>query len=88
MHINISGAGVTKYAKNPAGAQKLIEWLSSEKAQNQFTDLDMEFPANPAIKADPRLAAWGPFKQNLINVTKAGELQATAVKLMDRAHYK
>ncbi|WP_295748193.1 extracellular solute-binding protein [Undibacterium sp.] len=88
VHVNVSGAGVTKYAKNPAGAQKLLEWLSSDKAQNLFTDLDMEYPANPAVKADPKLLAWGPFKQNLINVNKAGELQTSAVKLMDRAGYK
>ncbi|CAN5191175.1 extracellular solute-binding protein [soil metagenome] len=88
VHVNVSGAGVTRHAKNPAGAQKLIEWLSSDKAQNLFTDLDMEFPANPAVKPDPKLLAWGPFKQNLINVAKAGELQTTAVKLMDRAGYK
>jgi iron(III) transport system substrate-binding protein len=88
VHVNVSGAGVTKYAKNPAGAQKLLEWLSSDKAQNLFTDLDMEYPANPAVKADPKLLAWGPFKQNLINIDKAGELQTTAVKLMDRAGYK
>ena len=88
VHVNVSGAGITKYAKNPAGAQKLLEWLSSDKAQNLFTDLDMEYPANPTVKADPKLVAWGPFKQNLINVNKAGELQAAAVKLMDRAGYK
>lgn len=88
VHVNVSGAGMTKYAKNPKGAQKLIEWLSSEKAQNLFTDLDMEYPANPTVKPDEKLVAWGPFKQNLINVAKAGELQAEAVKLMDRAGYK
>lgn len=88
VHVNVSGAGVTKYAKNAAGAQKLLEWLSSDKAQNLFTDLDMEYPANPAVKPDAKLLAWGPFKQNLINVNKAGELQAAAVKLMDRAGYK
>ena len=88
VHVNVSGAGVTKYAKNPAGAQKLIEWLSSDKAQNMFTDLDMEYPVNPAVKADVKLQGWGPFKQNLINVAKAGELQTAAVRLMDRAGYK
>lgn len=88
VHVNVSGAGVTKHAKNAAGAQKLIEWLSSAQAQNLFTDLDMEYPANPTVKPDERLVKWGSFKQNLINVTKAGELQTTAVKLMDRAGYK
>lgn len=87
-HVNVSGAGVTKHAKNPAGAQKLLEWLSSSQAQNLFTDLDFEYPANPAIKPFEKLQAWGSFKQNLINVSKAGQLQVEAVKLMDRAGYK
>ena len=88
VHVNVSGAGVTKHAKNPAGAQKLIEWLSSEQAQNLYTDAGMEFPVKPKVKADPVLAGWGSFKPNVINVSKAGELQATAVKLMDPAGYK
>lgn len=88
VHVNVSGAGVTKYAKNPAGAQKLIEWLSSDKAQNLFADVNMEYPVNPKVKPDPKVAAWGSFKPNLINVKEAGSLQAKAVKLMDRAGYK
>ena len=88
VHVNISGAGVTRYARNPAGAQKLIEWLSSEKAQNQFADVNLEYPVNPKVAPDAKVAAWGSFKQNLINVKEAGSLQTQAVKLMDRANYK
>ncbi len=88
VHVNISGAGVTRHAKNPAGAQRLIEWLSSEKAQNLFADVNLEYPVNPRVKADANVAAWGGFKQNLVNVKEAGSLQAKAVKLMDRAGYK
>ena len=88
VHVNVSGAGVTRHAKNPAGAQKLIEWLSSEAAQNQFADVNMEYPVNPKVKPDAKVAAWGSFRQNLINVKQAGSLQAQAVKLMDRAGYK
>ncbi|MDP3419800.1 MAG: extracellular solute-binding protein [Thiobacillus sp.] len=88
VHVNVSGAGVTRHAKNPAGAQKLIEWLSSEKAQNQFADVNLEYPVNPRVKPDAKVAAWGSFKQNLINVKEAGSLQTKAVKLMDRANYK
>jgi iron(III) transport system substrate-binding protein len=88
VHVNISGAGVTRHAKNPAGAQKLIEWLSSDKAQNMFADVNMEYPVNPKVKPDAKVAAWGEFRQNLVNVKQAGSLQAKAVKLMDRAGYK
>lgn len=87
-HVNISGAGITTHSKNKEEAIKFLEWLSSEKAQNLYADTNFEYPVNPKVKVDPRVAAWGKFKQNLINVNKAGELQADAVKLMDRAQYK
>jgi iron(III) transport system substrate-binding protein len=88
VHVNISGAGVTRYAKNRAGAIRLLEWLSSPDAQNLFADVNLEYPVNPQVKPAPAVAAWGDFKRNPINVAKAGELQAAAVKLMDRAGYK
>ena len=88
VHVNISGAGVTKYAKHEQAAVKLLEWLSSKKAQNLFADANLEYPANPRIEPDPAVIAWGQFKHNPVNVAKAGELQVTAVKLMDRAGYK
>jgi iron(III) transport system substrate-binding protein len=88
VHVNISGAGVTRHAKNPAGATRLLEWLSSEKAQNLYADVNLEYPANPKVKPDQAVSAWGGFKQNFINVKEAGRLQAKAVKLMDRVGYK
>ncbi|QDQ28031.1 Fe(3+) ABC transporter substrate-binding protein [Chitinimonas arctica] len=88
VHVNISGAGVTRYAKHEAAAIRLLEWLSSDKAQNLYADVNMEYPVNPKVKPDERVAAWGDFKHDFINVAKAGELQSTAVKLMDRAGYR
>ncbi|MBB5020190.1 iron(III) transport system substrate-binding protein [Chitinivorax tropicus] len=87
-HVNISGAGITKHAKNEKGAIKLLEWLSSDKAQNLYADVNLEFPANPKIKPDALVASWGDFKHNYVNVAKAGENQVAATKLMDRAGYK
>lgn len=88
VHVNVSGAGVTKYAKHADEAVKLLEWLSSDKAQNLYADVNMEYPANAKVKPDPVVAAWGSFKPNLINMAEAGKLQAKAVMLMDRAGYK
>lgn len=88
VHVNISGAGITRYSRNEQAAIQLLEFLSSDKAQNLFADVNMEYPANPKIAADPFVAAWGSFKQNSMNLVKAGELQTTAVKLMDRAGYR
>lgn len=88
VHVNISGAGVTQFSKNERSAIKLLEFLSSEKAQNLFADINLEYPANPQIKPSEVVSAWGEFKQNPMNIVKAGELQTMAVKLMDRAGYR
>nr|MBV6630096.1 extracellular solute-binding protein [Oceanococcus sp. HetDA_MAG_MS8] len=87
VHVNVSGAGVLKASDNAQAAQKLLEWLASPQAQGDFAGMNLEYPANPAVNAVPAVAAWGEFKPNLINVNEAGRLQATAVKLMDRAGY-
>lgn len=87
-HVNVSGAGITKHAKNPAGAQKLIEYLSMDQAQSFYVDEDLEFPANPKVQPNSIIKNWGPFKPNLLNVARAGELQVSATRLMDRSAYK
>ena len=88
VHINVSGGGVTRYANNPKEAQKLLEWLSSGKAQQLFADANMEYPVNPNVKPASEVSAWGQFKSSTMNLSKAGELQAAAIKLMDRAGYR
>ncbi|HLD14704.1 MAG TPA: Fe(3+) ABC transporter substrate-binding protein [Burkholderiales bacterium] len=88
VHVNVSGAGITRHAKHRAAAVKLLEWLSSGKAQNLFADANMEYPVNPRVKPHVAVAAWGTFKQDTISVAEAGKRQAEAVKLMDRAGYK
>ena len=88
VHVNVSGAGITKHAKNPAAAQALLEWLSGEEAQASFAQLNQEYPANPKAKPTPLVAAWGTFKADLVNVESAGRLQAEAIKLFDRVGYR
>src|SRR5262252_6808600 len=87
-HVNISGAGVTAHAKHRANALKLIEFLSRPEAQQLFVNTNFEYPANPHTPVHPILAKWGTFKHDAINVAAAGELQAAAIKLADRAGYK
>ncbi|MBP9707650.1 MAG: extracellular solute-binding protein [Oligoflexales bacterium] len=88
VHINISGAGLTKYAKNSKAALEFLEWLSSVEAQNIISDINLEFPANPAAKTSAIVSSWGAVKMNEQNLAIAGELQSRASILMDRAGYK
>ncbi|MBF0612340.1 MAG: Fe(3+) ABC transporter substrate-binding protein [Magnetococcales bacterium] len=88
VHINISGAAITKHAKHKAAAIKLLEWFSSSEAQRLFADLNKEYPVNPAVDPTPEVSAWGTFKADTQNLEAAGKNQAKAVMLMDRAGYK
>jgi iron(III) transport system substrate-binding protein len=88
VHVNVSGGGVTRHSKHVPEAVRLLEWLSSPPAQSIFTEIDYEYPANPNVQASPAVAAWGTFRSDPINVSKAGELQREAVMLMDRAGYR
>lgn len=87
-HVNVSGAGVTKHAPHAEAATAFIEWLSDGQAQALFAGENLEYPANPAVASDPLIKAWGDYRQDLINVSQAGAMQAEAVKLMDRAGYR
>jgi iron(III) transport system substrate-binding protein len=88
VHINVSGAGVTRHAKHPEAATRLLEWLSSDVAQGDFAALNMEYPVNPNVAPDAIVAAWGTFKPDALNVAEAGRLQVDAIRLMDRAGYR
>lgn len=88
VHINISGIGVTRYAKRKKNAIKLMEWLSSKKGQQLFANMNMEYPVNKRVKAHEILHDWGKFKQMKINVKKAGELRKESIQLMKEVAYE
>jgi iron(III) transport system substrate-binding protein len=88
VHVNISGAGVITQSKHRAEAIKFLEFLSTPEAQAVWAEASFEYPANPQAPAHPLLAQWGTFKMDDINVAAAGEFQAAATKLADRAGYR
>ncbi|AAZ19395.1 ABC iron transporter, periplasmic binding protein [Psychrobacter arcticus 273-4] len=87
-HVNISGAGVVAGSDNADGALKLMEWLSSDKAQGLYASADKEFPVKVGIDESEMLRSWGQFKPDDINVQKFGKLQTQAIQMMDKAGYK
>lgn len=88
VHVNVSGGGVTKHADQPEAAKALLEWLSQPQAQKLLAELNLEYPVNPEVAIADQVAAWGTFDADPLNIAKAGELQAKAVRLMDRAGYR
>lgn len=87
-HINVSGLGVAKHAKNKENAVKLIEFLSSEEAQGEFSAANYEYPVNPNVEPSELLKSWGEFKEQDINLTILGENNAEAVRIFDQVGWK
>ena len=85
-HVNISGAGVTKYAPNRENAIRFLEYLTSDFAQRLFAEGNNEYPISGPTTGP--VAALGEFKRDNLNVSVLGENQTEAVKVYDRAGWK
>ncbi len=88
-HVNISGAGITRYADDPELAQQLLEWLATD-GQSVFVDGNHEYPANPAVAPEALIATtFGEdFVGDELNAAEFGALNAEAVRLLDEAGYR
>jgi iron(III) transport system substrate-binding protein len=86
-HINISGAGVTKYAPNKANAIKFLEYLASPAAQAYLANGNNEYPVVGKID-NPALIAMGIFKRDPLKMEMVGKNYAAAAQMFDRVGWK
>lgn len=87
-HVNISGAGLLKYAPNRDNAIRFLEYLTEESAQQYFANGNNEYPAVPDVKSASAVEALGVFKEDEINAAELGRNQTEAVKIFDRAGWQ
>ncbi len=87
-HVNISAAGVAKYAKNKANAIKFIEFLASPEAQSIFAKGNYEYPVVKGAQISPLVASWGTFTEDDISINTLGENNAAAVRALDIAGWR
>ncbi len=87
-HVNVSGAGVVKAAKNKENAIKLLEFLVSDEAQKWYAEENSEYPVKAGVGISDLLKSWGEFKADDLAMDKLGELNDEAVRLMDRAGWR
>lgn len=87
-HINVSGAGVAKFAPNKANAVKFIEFLASPDAQELFAKGNYEYPVLAGIKSSDLVTSWGTFKADTISMNALGLNNKAAIKIFDQAGWK
>lgn len=88
VHVNISGAGIVKTSKNKQAATLLLEYLSSEKAQDFYASANKEYPVLDGAMVHASIKDWGEFIEDNINVGILGSLQKEAVFLAQEVGYK
>jgi iron(III) transport system substrate-binding protein len=87
-HINVSGAGVAKYAPNKENAIKFIEFLLSPEAQDLFANGNFEYPVAKGVKKNDVVSSWGTFEDDNISINTMGKYNINAVKIFDKAGWK
>ena len=87
-HINVSGIGLAKYSPNKENAIKLMEYLTSEEAQNTYVNNSYEYAANPNVKPSKIVQDWGTFKIDTLDLNMLGKFRKEAIRIFDKTGWK
>lgn len=87
-HVNISGAGYVKHAKNPKEAIQLLEFMVSDEAQAYYAEINHEYPVVDSATLSETIESLGTFKADELNLGVLGTNNTRAVKVMDRADWQ
>ena len=87
-HVNVSGAGIARYAPNKENAIKLLEFLVSKESQKWYAEINYEYPVTNDAETSEILKSWGAFKADNLDLSKLGSHNIKAVKIMDRVGWR
>lgn len=86
-HVNVSGMAMAKYAPNKANAQKLMEFLTGDKAQHMYAEVNYEYPVKAGVERSELVASWGDFRADDVSLEKVADYHSTAIKLLDEVKF-
>lgn len=87
-HINVAGAGVATFAPNKANAVKLLEYMVQPNAQRWYAEVNHEYPIRTDVAISTLLEGFGTFKADNLELEQLGELNAEAIRILDRAGWR
>ncbi|MCM2561224.1 Fe(3+) ABC transporter substrate-binding protein [Lutimaribacter sp. EGI FJ00015] len=86
-HVNISGVAMTKAAPNRDNALKMMEFLTSPKAQEIYAEANYEYPIAPGTEAEELVKGWGTFTADDTNLMDLAALRSDALKLIETVDF-
>ena len=84
-HINVSGAGLTRFAPNKENAIRFLEYLTQDSAQAYFANGNNEYPAVAGVAPTSFVEGLGAFRADNLNTATIGSNQAKAVAIYDKS---
>ncbi len=85
--VNVSGVVIAKYAPNRDNAEKLVEFLLSDEAQQLYANSNYEFPVVPGIAPSEQVASWGELKADPTPLTEVAAHRKEASQLVDETRF-
>jgi len=86
-HVNVSGVVMTKYAKHPESAQRLMEYLVGDQAQQLYAELNKEYPVKSGVALSPLVASWGQFSADNLSLVAIAKHRIQAMTLLDEVKF-
>lgn len=80
---NVAGIAVSKYTKKREAAVKLVEYLVSAKGQQQFAEVNREYPARKGVAAAKEVPAAGSFKVAGVAMAELGKQRNDTIDLLE-----
>lgn len=85
--VNAAGAFIAKYAPNPENANRLIEFLLSDEAQQMYANGNYEFPAVTSVQPNELVLSWGKLNPSKVSFTEMASHRAEAAALVDELKF-
>ena len=86
-HTNISGAALMAHAPDKDNAVKLIEFLTTEKAQKLYAALNHEYPVRAGVEPSDLVKSWGALKADGLPMSEVASLRRAASELVDKVGF-
>lgn len=83
-HVNISGAALARNAPNRDNAVKLIQFLTTHKAQQIYADQVFEYPAEPGLAPNEIVQSFGELKADTLPLAEIANNRKAASEMVDR----
>jgi len=86
-HVNLSGMVLAKHAPNKDEAVKLMNFLSGDKAQKIYAQVNFEYPVKPGVEWSKLVKSWGEFKADTVSLARIAENRKRASELVDEVGF-